>query len=93
MQLSVSSIFCLKMHYKGQKSQDEAQECSLRGPAEEANLSMRRNHCKTYMKSKIFEAGDTRLGAEGAETTVTYAKNWACQKGGNRKDHSQILAL
>ena len=54
---------------------------------------MRRNHCKTYMKSKIFEAGDTRLGAEGAETTVTYAKNWACQKGGNRKDHSQILAL
>ena len=45
------------------------------------------------MKMKIFDAGDTRLEAEGAETTVTYAKNWPLQKRGNRKDHSQILAL
>ena len=54
---------------------------------------MRRNHCKTYMNIQIFDAGDTRLRAEGAETTVTYAKNCPRQKRGNRRDHSQILAL
>ena len=26
------------------------------------------------MKMTVFDAGDTRRGAEGAETTVTYAK-------------------
>ena len=92
MQLRGSSMTLSKMRSRGERSEEEAQECSLRGPAEGVNVSMRRNHWKTYMKSKIFEAGDTRLGAEGAETAVTYAKNRPLQKRGNRKDHSQILA-
>ena len=41
----------------------------------------------------IFKHGRTRLGTEGGETIVTYAKNVPLQKQGKRRDHSHILPL
>ena len=41
----------------------------------------------------IFKYGRARLGTQGAETIVTYAKNWPLQKQGKRNDHSHILPL
>ena len=75
---------------RGAKKRHDAASAGCRGKQQLANIAFLANGPCIFT---TFKHGGARLGAEGAETTMTYANNWPLQKRGQRKDHSQILAL
>ena len=75
---------------RGANQRHEMASARCRGKQQLANIAFLANGPCMFTTLKH---GGTRLGAGGAETTITYAKKMPLQKRGKRKDDSQILAL